>query len=186
MITEILTSLADKVREKLNIEDSLTREQLIEKIKEIPVEELTTAQKIQKLANKELKYYRNNNITKIGSILKYSDLIELNCPKAIYLDHYTNYFYSQFLNIQKIDWAVPNLTSFRYQSKLTTLILRHPEVVTLSATSYLSFTKIPTSGYVYVPATLLEQYKIATNWTVFADRIRAIEDYPEITGGAIE
>ena len=186
MITEILTSLADKVREKLNIEDSLTREQLIEKIKEIPAEELTTAQKVQKLANKELKYYRNNNITKIGSILKYSDLIELNCPKAIYLEHSLDHLYSLFQNIQKIDWAIPNRTDFRYQKKLKTLILRHPEVVTLSTTINLSDTKIPTSGYVYVPATLLEQYKIATNWTVFADRIRAIEDYPEITGGAIE
>lgn len=186
MITEILTSLADKVREKLNIEDSLTREQLIEKIKEIPAEELTTAQKIQKLANKELKYYRNNNITKIGSILKYSDLIELNCPKAIYLEHSLDHLYLLFTNIQKIDWAIPNKIMFQYQSKLTTLILRHPEVVPLTSQSNISYTKIPTSGYVYVPATLLEQYKIATNWTVFADRIRAIEDYPEITGGAIE
>lgn len=32
-------------------------------------------------------------------------------------------------------------------------------------------------GYFYVPKALLEEYKTATNWTVYADRFRAIEDY---------
>lgn len=36
---------------------------------------------------------------------------------------------------------------------------------------------------IYVPRALVEEYKKATNWTVYADYIRAIEDYPDITGG---
>jgi len=36
----------------------------------------------------------------------------------------------------------------------------------------------------YVPASLVEAYKSATNWSTYAERILAIEDYPEITGGA--
>ena len=36
---------------------------------------------------------------------------------------------------------------------------------------------------IYVPRALVNEYKNATNWTVYADYIRAIEDYPEITGG---
>ena len=35
-------------------------------------------------------------------------------------------------------------------------------------------------GYIYVPKALVEEYKTATNWSVFADKFRAIEDYPEI------
>lgn len=35
-------------------------------------------------------------------------------------------------------------------------------------------------GYIYVRKKLLEQYKAATNWSVYAAQIRAIEDYPEI------
>lgn len=35
-------------------------------------------------------------------------------------------------------------------------------------------------GYIYVPKALVEDYKTATNWSVFADKFRAIEDYPEI------
>ena len=38
-------------------------------------------------------------------------------------------------------------------------------------------------GYFYVPRDLVEEYKVAQNWSEFADRFRAIEDYPEITGG---
>lgn len=36
----------------------------------------------------------------------------------------------------------------------------------------------------YVPTSLVETYKSATNWSTYAEQIRAIEDYPEITGGA--
>lgn len=39
-------------------------------------------------------------------------------------------------------------------------------------------------GYIYVPKALVEQYKVATNWNVYAEKFRAIEDYPEICGGA--
>lgn len=35
-------------------------------------------------------------------------------------------------------------------------------------------------GYIYVRSDLVDSYKAATNWSTFADQIRAIEDYPEI------
>lgn len=38
------------------------------------------------------------------------------------------------------------------------------------------------TGYIYVPQSLVDQYKAATNWATYANQIRAIEDYPEITG----
>ena len=37
------------------------------------------------------------------------------------------------------------------------------------------------TGYIYVPAELVETYKTTSNWETYADQIRAIEDYPEIT-----
>lgn len=39
--------------------------------------------------------------------------------------------------------------------------------------------------YVYVPASLLAEYQASEHWAGYASRFRAIEDYPEITGGAI-
>lgn len=79
-------------------------------------------------------------------------------------------------------------------NKLTVLILRYnglcsvPFSVNRAADGALYDTPITNSdaaepGYVYVPRALVDIYKNATNWTVIADRIRAIEDYPDITGG---
>ena len=39
------------------------------------------------------------------------------------------------------------------------------------------------TGYIYVPAALVDSYKAASNWSTYANQIRAIEDYPDICGG---
>ena len=75
----------------------------------------------------------------------------------------------------------------RNNGKLETLILRSETMCTLSNYA-LNSTKIANgTGYVYVPGALIESYQVATNWnTIYgknANVFRAIEDYPEITGG---
>lgn len=69
--------------------------------------------------------------------------------------------------------------AFRYCSELDTLILRHDGVCTLG-TSALSSTSINKS--IYVPSAHVDAYKAATNWSEYADKIKAIEDYPDICG----
>ena len=71
-------------------------------------------------------------------------------------------------------------------ANLVTLIIRNTDAVPIA--SYNIFggasTKMNTGeGYIYVPATMVASYKAATNWSKYADQIRAIEDYPDITGG---
>jgi hypothetical protein len=67
---------------------------------------------------------------------------------------------------------------------LGTLILRMSAVPALGGTNAFTNTKISGgTGYIYVPAALIEEYKVATNWSTYANQFRAIEDYPEITGG---
>ena len=75
-------------------------------------------------------------------------------------------------------------------TSLVTVILRPKTLQTLNNID--AFTNTPIAageGYVYVPKVLSDgsdgvaAYRAATNWTVYADQIRAIEDYPEITGG---
>lgn len=69
-------------------------------------------------------------------------------------------------------------------TKLSTLILRKNAVCTLTNINAFTNTPIASStGYVYVPASLVNTYKTATNWVTYANQIRAIENYPEITGG---
>ena len=76
---------------------------------------------------------------------------------------------------------------FKNCSNIKTIVLSNPSnVCTLSNASYLP-TQITntadTTSYIYVPQALLTNYKTATNWATFSSKIRAIEDYPDITGG---
>ena len=87
----------------------------------------------------------------------------------------------------------PGTRQFAECKKLTTLILRGNTVcsavypVNNNDDGALYGTPIVDQslgqGYVYVPRALVDEYKKATNWAEIAGRIRAIEDYPDITGG---
>nr|DAJ54046.1 MAG TPA: tail protein [Bacteriophage sp.] len=89
--------------------------------------------------------------------------------------------------LQKID--LPAVTSisdsvFMMDGKLTAVILRSATLVTLSNKSAFSSSGISAgTGYIYVPSSLVASYKAATNWSTYAAQIRAIEAYPDITGG---
>ena len=89
--------------------------------------------------------------------------------------------------LQKID--LPAVTSisdsvFMMDSKLTAVILRSANLVTLHNKSAFSSSGISAgTGYIYVPSSLVARYKAATNWSTYAAQIRAIEAYPDITGG---
>ena len=73
-------------------------------------------------------------------------------------------------------------TDFHDSTLLDALIIRTSNYVcTIQNTSVLAPTAIASgTGYIYVPAALVDRYKAATNWSVYADQFRAIEDYPEI------
>ena len=67
---------------------------------------------------------------------------------------------------------------------LETLILR--KTSGLVGTGYYTYPNLNTYNcYVYVPASLLAEYQASEYWAAYASKFRAIEDYPEITGGAI-
>jgi len=86
---------------------------------------------------------------------------------------------------------LPSLTSFGASGTfygcncLKSLILRSNTVCTLSVTpenlceGYGSTNPVltGTGGYVYVPASLVDSYKTATNWSVISDKFRALESY---------
>ena len=79
-----------------------------------------------------------------------------------------------------ISYLFYNLTN------LKAVIIRGDNVSQLNNTNHFNGSSIANgTGYIYVPAVLVDQYKAATNWVTIADQIRAIEDYPEITGGAV-
>lgn len=80
--------------------------------------------------------------------------------------------------------------AFSY-SHINTLILRSASLCTLANVNAFSGTTLGNgNGYIYVPSALVDTYKAATNWSSYADRIYAIEDYTvdgtvtgELSGG---
>ena len=86
---------------------------------------------------------------------------------------------ADFSNLQNIRYL-----TFSRNTKLVTLIIRTQVVAKLEKTTAFRDTPIASgTGYVYVPSALVDSYKTATNWSTYANQIRAIEDYPDITGG---
>ena len=62
---------------------------------------------------------------------------------------------------------------------LKTLVLRKSDsICTLSNANAFNATPIKSgTGYIYVPASLIETYKTATHWSTYAAQFRALEDY---------
>lgn len=62
-----------------------------------------------------------------------------------------------------------------YNCGVTSLILKGSEVCTLENKDAFYFTPIEEgSGYIYVPASLVDSYKTADNWSIYANQIVAI------------
>ena len=84
--------------------------------------------------------------------------------------------------LTKADFASPVAfanNAFYGCSALTAVILRNTEQVsTITGTPFASSAIASGTGYIYVPAALVDQYK--SSWSTYASQIRAIEDYPEV------
>lgn len=102
------------------------------------------------------------------------------------LNRISNYMLFACVSLTKVDFlsvTVIGAAAFQASTSLTALILRKTSVCKLENQNALTRTPIADgTGYVYVPAALVDSYKTATNWSVYANQIRAIEDYPEICG----
>jgi hypothetical protein len=126
-------------------------------------------------------------VTSMGTYAFYSctGLTDVNMPLVTSIP--SQCFYG-CTKLQHADFgAVSSIAAqaFNANTNLKELILRKENsICTLNNTSAISNTAISKgTGYIYVPSTLIDTYKAATNWSTFAAQFRAIEDYPEITGG---
>ena len=119
------------------------------------------------------------NLTYLGeACLRYNNKLKtVNFPNVSYF--HMNCLYSTKA-LTKLDVHVKatiRQNAFN-ASGLTMLILRDSSTSALSATDSLANTPIASgTGYIYVPSALIDSYKTATNWSVYADQFRALEDY---------
>lgn len=83
--------------------------------------------------------------------------------------------------LQKVDFgALEELASMAlyWNVNLATLIIRTNKMCSLASTNVFTSTKIASgTGYIYIPATLIETYKADSVWSTYATQFRALEDY---------
>lgn len=135
-------------------------------------------------------HYENDRVTNLGQYALYS-CTKMNSVKFSKVTTVETWALARmWSSFKRAD--LPSATyiaryAFYDCAEFGELILRSDTVCTLAYTDALPSHRFGSTasnpGYIYVPAALVDSYKSATNWSKFADKIRAIEDYPEICGG---
>ena len=207
-----LTSIADAIRSKGGTTDQLTLAGMVDAINAIQTGENEIVQfienKITNFSNEELtaisdfglagkdniqSLYIPNVVSVGGYAFDSCDTItEIHFEKHITFKSEKRPYMALrgAENAVKIEFNDGFTISMSYvfynMMNLKAVIIRGDNVSQLSNGNTFNGSSIANgTGYIYVPAVLVDQYKAATNWVTIADQIRAIEDYPEITGGAV-
>lgn len=127
------------------------------------------------------------NVTSMGTYAFYSctGLVTVIMPSVASVPSQCFYSCSKLQKADMGQAASLAAQSFHGAYALTALILRRTSAIcTLGNATAVSGSGIGEgTGYVYVPAALVDTYKADSKWSAFAAQIRAIEDYPEICGG---
>lgn len=154
------------------------------------------------LLDKTLTTYTNERPVTIGNrLFSYCyDLQEVNLPRCVATKEYAFVYCTKlpklvlpaavelgvycFQSCTQLEWVdlgvAQNLPSNLFtNTAISTLILRRADQITTNGSTAV-FNNTPMSrgeGWIYVPRALLEDYRAASNWTVYADQFRALEDY---------
>lgn len=123
---------------------------------------------------------------KIPNVNTIRDYAFNNCSKlkeVVFETDVWNVTVSAFENcaaLKKVEFKKASILKYaNYKNTaLSALILRNTKVDTLDNINALEGTPIANgAGYIYVPRSLIEDYKVAENWSTFAAQFRALEDY---------
>lgn len=191
-LTDKLTAIGDAIREKNGSTELLTLDEMPQAIADISsggggsgediLDSIFDGTITEFYSLKDLTAYSSQNF---GTLFNGCDKMvkwampnltkELNyafryCPKLTYID------------IGKPSSCAP-ATFYGKQLKGVSVVIRSEIPPTLS--SVFNGTGFDSTTVFYVPKNSIEAYKTATNWSTYADYYKAIEDYPEITGGII-
>ena len=153
---------------------------LVDKIAEISGEDTL----LKRIKNELSEFYTDEAVTISDHLFNgCSNLIKFAAPNATGIGGYV------FLGCGSIKYIdVGNSSAYNANTavgchKIKTIIMRSKSVAVLSVKFSNNISITNGTCYFYVPKELVEEYKQATNWSVYANQIRAIEDYPEICGG---
>lgn len=133
------------------------------------------------------KFETEGEITTIGSQLfsGCTGLTRFSAKNTNFRATLANYVFRDCSSLEYADvGSVQSLQteSFKNCTSLNYLILRRTQgstpYTTMSNSNALSTSRLATGeGFILVPSSLMETYKTATNWSVYAGQFRALEDY---------
>lgn len=115
-----------------------------------------------------------------------SNLVKLSAPNAIDCGDYACYGCAKLAYVDLGNITALRIAMLNGLHQINTVILRNTTLVTLNGTFGNNFSikndNYVVSGkkyycYFYVPRALIEDYKVATNWSTYAHRFRPLEDY---------
>lgn len=130
--------------------------------------------------------YANSDITVVGpyAFLRCLNLTGVVFPNATDIQQYA---FQDCKSLERIDFSQLQKSqsfSFKGDNGLQTIILRNSEVApTAAGRGFASLLAAVDAMYLYVPSALVDSYKTSSYWGDYVNKIRAIEDYPDITGG---
>lgn len=130
----------------------------------------------------KLKKVDLSEVTSIGK-WEYASVEHICLPKVTTIPSYGFSRGSMLIIDLPIASSIGSSAFYNCSSCKTLILRKNDAICTLASTDAFNGCLIRSLGYIYVPAALIEEYKSATNWSTFAGRFRAIEDYPDICGG---
>lgn len=123
------------------------------------------------------------NVVESGGMDFYgcSSLTTVDCPALEYLRSQTFYKCTALTKVVLPSATIIEGATFSGCTELNTLVITQLNTVcSLTHTNALASTKIADgTGFIFVPDSLVEQYKIATNWSTYADQIKPLSEYIE-------
>ena len=142
-----------------------------------------------KVTNLNVTGFNTSNVTKFSSMFS-------GCSSLTSLDvsnfdtsKVTNMFgmFQNCSNLTKLDissfstgsGSYNNSSFFRGCTNLVEVIINNANLFEITHTNVFDGTPIANgTGYVYVPDNMVETYKSATNWSIYADQIKGISELP--------
>ena len=189
-LTAVFTDIANAIRDKKGSVNTIKPINMADEINSIQVGDTN----FKDLVERTITSVDDDTITVVGdnAFRNCNKLTSVKLKSATYLYRYS---FQECYKLTKVDlYLVGTIReqSFWYNQLLDTLIIRTNQVCTLSNTNAFTSTPIATStteGYIYVPLSLVDDYRNATNWTTYKSKIMPIDllegNYVEVDLGTL-
>lgn len=199
-----LTDIANAIRTKSSTQEQYRPDQMAAAIEAIPSGGTEMEDQLVERPRTFVEY-TNDRVTKIGAYAFHRSRIQkFLFPNVESIDTgaFSNSSALEKILFPKVTGtlssvfnACPNLkivgfgarvivggsSCFSYSNLMNMVIFSSDTICTLSNVNAFTRTQIEEgTGYIYVPKALVAEYKTATNWAVYANQFRAIEDYPQV------